>query len=163
MTPPTSANAAATDVFVPQASADLFDAVAEVERVIASLTGIRARMIDRAHDWVREHQASLPTSRGPSHDRRFAHEIVVAELAAVLRIPANSAARLVGESRTLVADLPATLEALGHGDISYRHAEIVIDNADAKTGSGGGSSTWRRALFGGRLHSVARTSPSRPS
>jgi hypothetical protein len=36
----------------------------------------------------------------------------------------------VGESRTLVTELPATLEALGRGEFSYRHAQVVIENAD---------------------------------
>jgi hypothetical protein len=52
----------------------------------------------------------------------------VAELAALLRITGSAAAHLVGESRSLVRDLPLALDALSAGDISYRHAVVVIDN-----------------------------------
>ena len=115
-----------SDVFVPHEAADLLDAVAGVGRTIAALEGARARMIDQAFAWVRENQRAL---RGARADDRLSRDILVSELAALLRIASGSAARLVDESRALVADLPATLTALGRGEISYDHASVVVDNA----------------------------------
>ena len=110
--------------------AALLDAVADVDRCVAGMLAIRARMIDETRDWMEAAAASSPMSRGPHADHELARQLLVAELAPLLRIPASSAAHLVGESRTLVTELPATLEALGRGEFSYRHAQVVIENAD---------------------------------
>jgi hypothetical protein len=117
-------------LFVGDEPAELLDAVAGVERSVASLLAIRARMIDQARDWMEASAASSPMSRGPIADRELARQLLVSELAPLLRIPLGSAAHLVSESRSLVADLPATLDALGRGEMSYRHAQVVIENAD---------------------------------
>jgi hypothetical protein len=124
-------NALITDALITEAPGDLLDAIAGIDRTMATLCAMKARMVDAARDWIRVTEASRTTTRGPSADAEMARQLLVSELAALLRIPGSSAARLVAESRTLVADLPATLEALAAGDISYRHAGVVIDNAES--------------------------------
>ena len=128
---PPVADATPVDVLLRgDVSAQLLDAVANVDRCVAGLLAVRARMIDEARDWMEAAAGSSPASRGPQADHELARQLLVAELAPLLRIPANSAAHLVAESRTLVSELPATLEALGRGDLSYRHAQVVIENSD---------------------------------
>jgi Domain of unknown function (DUF222)/HNH endonuclease len=119
------------DALIDEAPAQLLDAIAGIDRSMASLGAIRARMIDTARTCIADTEASRPTSRGPSADAEMARQLLVAELAALLRIPGATAARLVAESRALVTELPATLEALGAGDISYRHATVMVDNAES--------------------------------
>jgi hypothetical protein len=121
----------ATDALLADEPALLLDAIAGVDRSIASLLAIRARMIDQSRGLIEATEAARPTSRGPSADRELARQLLVSELAPLLRIPVNSAARLVTESRALVEELPATLDALGRGEFSYRHAQVVIENADS--------------------------------
>lgn len=119
------------DAALDAAQTGLFDSIAQVEQTIASLTGLRARLIDLARDLLVTGIASGPTSRGGEHDSTLARDLLVTELAPLLRIPGATAARLASESRTLVAELPATLEALGAGEISYAHAATVIENAES--------------------------------
>jgi hypothetical protein len=125
----TAALVATPDALVGDDPVRLLDAVADVDRCVSGMLALRARMIDQARRMIELTEAERPTSRGAAADREFARQLLVAELAPLLRIPANSAAHLVSESRALVTELPATLEALGRGDLSYRHAQIVIDNA----------------------------------
>jgi hypothetical protein len=119
------------DAALDAAQTDLFESIAQVESMIASMTGMRARLIDQAGDLLMAGLASGPASHGAEHDRALARDLLVAELAPLLRIPGGAAARLVAESRTLVARLPATLGALGTGEISYAHARIVVDQAES--------------------------------
>jgi len=120
-----------TDALIDALPSDMLDVVAGIDRAMSSLGALRARAIDSAWDWITDTEASRPTSRGPQADEQMARELIVAELAALLRIPGGTATRLVTESRALTKRLPATLDALATGDISYRHAAIVIDNCQS--------------------------------
>ncbi len=137
-------------LLVDDAVSALLDAVAEVDRTVAGLLAIRARMIEQSRVGMEASAASSPMSRGPVPDAELARQLLVSELAPLLRIPAGSAAHLVTESRSLVSDLPATLEALGRGEISYRHAQVVMENADDLTAEA-------RAGFEQAVLPVART------
>ena len=53
------------------------------------------------------------------------------ELAAALRLPERSTETLIGESRSLLRELPTTPAALAEGQIRYRHAQVMIDHANA--------------------------------
>jgi hypothetical protein len=121
----------------------LLDALAAVERATSSYAAVRAQLVDELHRAVTEVErargativsdgpASTPTPAptiGPPIAEQ-ARRLVVAELAALLRISGGSAAHLVAESRALSQQLPATLRALATGEISYRHATVVVDNA----------------------------------
>jgi hypothetical protein len=119
------------DAALDTAQSDLFASISSIDGTLAALMGMRARLIDETHRLVVAGVASGPTARGGEHDRALGRDLVVAELAALLRVPGGTAARLVGESRTLAADLPGTLAALGSGEISYAHAATIIENAES--------------------------------
>ncbi|MEO8261059.1 MAG: DUF222 domain-containing protein [Pseudolysinimonas sp.] len=119
----------ATDALITDLPSDLLDVVAGIDRAMSSMSALRARAIETALLWITDTESSRPSTRGPSADAELARRLLVAELAPLLRITGSAAAHLVGESRSLVRDLPATLDALAAGDITYRHACIVIDNA----------------------------------
>ncbi|MCU1443156.1 MAG: hypothetical protein JWQ59_1306 [Cryobacterium sp.] len=53
----------------------------------------------------------------------------LSEVATPQRLSEAMAAHLVEESRMLVSELPGTLEALEHALISYRHAQVIIEQA----------------------------------
>jgi hypothetical protein len=109
---------------------DFVDAVIQTDRVIAAATAWRAEQIDHARRWS---QISIPvtTSAGmtPWSQAETARRTLVSELACALRLPERTTQNLVAESEMLVQQLPATLEALRTGDLSYRHAQVVIDHA----------------------------------
>lgn len=107
----------------------LLNAILDIDRDIAALSAVKARMIDLARGWVE--RTSRSSSRTTAANAELARQLMVAELAAALRLSGAAAARLVAESRALTTTLPRTLEALGEGSISYQHAAIVVDNADS--------------------------------
>lgn len=109
----------------------ILDAVAESDQVIAAEMATRARLIDQAREWS---EATASTYQDPSTVRRWTNNAVarrslVTELACILRLPERTAENLIEQSRSLLHELPATLDALTHGDISYRHAQVIIDQA----------------------------------
>jgi hypothetical protein len=110
---------------------ELLDAISGVEGTIASLTASRARLVDLAHRVVVQAERVRSPDRGGHALAEHARRVLVAELAALLRTPAGSAAQLVGESQVLSHLLPATLEALAEGQITYRHATVMVDNANS--------------------------------
>ncbi|MGO4105797.1 DUF222 domain-containing protein, partial [Leifsonia sp. YAF41] len=59
----------------------------------------------------------------------WAHRVFVSEIGALLRVPQPSASRLIDDSQTLVRELPGTRAALEAGTISYRHAQVILDQA----------------------------------
>ena len=107
----------------------LLDAIGTTDRLMASHAAVRARLIDSLHREVVEVERSRPHSRTGHALAEHARQLVVAELAASLRISGTAAAHLVAESQMLSRRLPATLEALAAGEVSYRHASVVVDNA----------------------------------
>ncbi|MGA7205313.1 MAG: DUF222 domain-containing protein [Specibacter sp.] len=58
-----------------------------------------------------------------------AEQSAQAEIATVLRIPEGTAATLVRHSRELLESHPATLDALAHGVLSWRHAGTIVDES----------------------------------
>ena len=97
----------------------LLDALASVERATASYAAVRAQLVDELHREVTEVERARGASiSGPPLGEQ-ARRLVVAELAALLRISSGSAAHLVAESRALSQQLPATLSALATGEISW--------------------------------------------
>lgn len=107
---------------------DMLDVVVGLERCIAAMTALRAHAIDQTHAWFRSSQLATPRA-GTWDAATTAQRVTVSELAAALRIPESAAGRLLVESTALVRDLPATLAVLGKGEISYRHATVMVDNA----------------------------------
>jgi hypothetical protein len=111
------------------AASAALDAVAGVDKMIASLSAVRARLVAHAYDAVLAEQRAIPVQRTPHAKAELARQTLVTELAPLLRITPTAAAHLLAESRALATTLPATLEALGRGEFSYRHAQVVVDHA----------------------------------
>ncbi len=115
----------------PQVVADtlseLIDAVAGANRMIAAMTALRAELIDQARLWSEYTEEA--GNGGNANHRGMVRRGLRAELACELRMPERSIESLLGVSEALVHDFRPTFEALLAGEISYRHAQILIDNA----------------------------------
>ena len=113
---------------------DLIDDVAEADRAIARAAAKRAALIDQARSWSEATASLMPTDVSQVHRwsaTRVARRSLVSELAAALQLPERTTENLIEESRSLLRELPATMTALAEGDISYRHAQVMIDHANS--------------------------------
>ncbi|MFC6357324.1 HNH endonuclease signature motif containing protein [Luethyella okanaganae] len=109
----------------------LLERVAEDDRALAMHAASRSRSIEQARVWASGSDDIVPPgARLSDRDRQeWVRRSFVAEIACLLRMPERSAERLIDESEMLVNELPATLNALALAQISYRHAQIVLDQA----------------------------------
>jgi Domain of unknown function (DUF222) len=117
---------------------ELIESVAASDRMLASVSAWRAQLIDQARQWseLQSQALSQAQSTGQGSKRAggwdaatIAHRELVSELACALRIPERSADYLVTTSQVLVHQLPGTLRSLGDGELSYRHAQSLVDHA----------------------------------
>ncbi|MDP9026897.1 MAG: HNH endonuclease [Actinomycetota bacterium] len=109
---------------------DLIDAIVVIDRLISSLTATRAELIDGTRTWIETAEAiGRRPGRHGWNDAKVARRVLVSELAVALHISEREAGRLAFESETLITEMPATLEVLRTGRISYRHAAILVDQA----------------------------------
>jgi hypothetical protein len=69
----------------------------------------------------------LAAARPDAHD--LAMRSLTAEIACATRVPEGAVVRLLNEAEIIVGTLPATLEALSRGAISYRHAQVMASAA----------------------------------
>jgi hypothetical protein len=109
----------------------LLDDVAQNQSALAMEAARLAVSVERSRAWaVVSDELVLPDLRMTPRERlEWVMRTFVGEVAARLQLPQPTAARLVEESRTLVHELPHTLDALGTGRISHRHAQVIIDHA----------------------------------
>ncbi|KQV04944.1 HNH endonuclease signature motif containing protein [Leifsonia sp. Root112D2] len=109
---------------------ELVDGIAALDSMLATVTAMRAELIDQARQWseVTEHASALSGDAGWSAET-VARRVLVTELACALRMPERTVEGLVHESESLLHELPGTLRALHDGAISYRHAQSLIDHA----------------------------------
>ncbi|MDJ0338908.1 HNH endonuclease signature motif containing protein [Cryobacterium sp. PH31-O1] len=117
------------DLAINRAHAERAAAVDNLARRVAS-TAETGRPLPRAM-LTQEAQAAgeqgLPVQRWS--EKQAAEEGLVAELACLLRVHENTARNLLCVSKKLQHDLPATRAKLANGSISYRHVEVIVDNA----------------------------------
>jgi hypothetical protein len=106
---------------VPTREDDMLDVVAGLDREINRLAAAKALALDLAH------RAQLETVNRGFDSRVLAERSFRAEVAALLAISERAAENLIGVSGALVTTLPGTLKSLGEGDISWRHATIMVD------------------------------------
>ena len=127
-----------------QALFGLFLDDAEVEdRQVAVAAAARARRVDELRvlseqiaadeaDEERVRRASFGRARrtdsGWTVEHRAQAELAT-EIAAAFTLTRNTAQALIAESKTLVAGLPLTLDALGAGAMRYEHAKIMAATA----------------------------------
>ncbi|GLI26827.1 hypothetical protein ARHIZOSPH14_10690 [Agromyces rhizosphaerae] len=110
------------------------DRLVAIDAEIAALHAERAQVL--AHLAAGADSRAVVTGaaadRSPHPEQRvreLERRSLVAEVACALRLAERSAERLIDEGESLSLDLPATLESLGSGTISYRHAQRLIDHA----------------------------------
>jgi len=103
-----------------------------LSRIEAATSATRARFINEARlaFVVTERTVAGPERSAWSIDEA-ARRMLVAELACELNLPEGTVQQLILDSQVLVEDLPATLDTLSMGEISWRHAHIVADHASS--------------------------------
>ena len=115
--------------------AGILDTMTDVDRVAGGVAAARATLIESARlmsEALAAQQASdgaQPLGREPkgwNSDVRLRRELVF-DIAVRLRIPERTAENLIGESAMLAGSLTRTHAALADGQISYRHAQVIID------------------------------------
>ncbi|MDQ1580689.1 MAG: hypothetical protein QOD05_1464 [Microbacteriaceae bacterium] len=118
---------------IPAAVADtvsgMVDAVVDLDRMISGIRGMQAQLLDQARR--ASGLGSIKSSRLGAAGQGMQWRALRAELAAALRIPERTAEAQLAVSEALVHDVPDTLVALTAGEISYRHAQILVDNTAA--------------------------------
>ncbi|GHD51650.1 HNH endonuclease [Mycetocola manganoxydans] len=72
----------------------------------------------------------LGSELSEAQQREMARRSLVAELACALRMPESTVVGMVTDAEALMHRLPATMAALREGDISYRHAQVLIDQTN---------------------------------
>ena len=126
---------AAIDPVMSEFAAQLDEIVAN-ERATNALAARRVRLLDDLRRFSEsEVVASLGGPDAVGTEPRgwdaatVARRELVFELAAALRIPERTIEGLLDEAQSLSDWLPATVDALAVGDLSYRHAAVMIDQA----------------------------------
>ena len=117
----------------------LLGEVAAAEREIAVAQGRRTCAIEAARVWALDSVRALDPDLGPvdpadtervaaiRSQQTFANRSLTLELACALRIPEVSMGSLVHEAEVLTDHHPVTLAALTTGEITYRHADAILD------------------------------------
>jgi Domain of unknown function (DUF222) len=111
------------------------DGLVATRRAAGAADAWRAEQVNQVRR-AAELNVLVTTSRGmrPWSQEATARRVAVSEVAAALSIPERSAQTLIEESRTLVDEMPATLEGLRAGTFSYRRAKTIIDHAGSLGG-----------------------------
>ncbi len=99
-----------------EADAGVIEAIVETDRVIATLTAAKLRLIDFAHE------TQVGALSHALAEREFR-----AELATALRISERAADLLIDEAHVLGRYLPATRQALADARITPRQARVIVD------------------------------------
>lgn len=128
--PPTTEEIPTVPAAMANTLSALIESIAGIERMQASLAAAKAELVEQARQWsiVTETSTGQQGSGGWT-PRVIAYRVLVSELACALRIPERTADALVSDCETLVSRLPRTLAALGEGAISWRHAQVIIEQA----------------------------------
>ena len=107
------------------------DTVADDEAQLAMRAAHRASAIDEARSWaqVSDEFVLVNSTMSAAERTEWVMRIFVSEVATRLHLPQPTASHLIDESRALVQELPGTLAALTAGAFSYRHAQVIIDQA----------------------------------
>lgn len=108
----------------PQQPFDVIDVVSMLDNAMNRLAGLRAEAIEIGR---RQSVVSESLSDRSLADRSLAARSYEAEIACALRISERAAQNLIGVGSALASRLPSTLAALSNGEISYRHAQIMVD------------------------------------
>jgi hypothetical protein len=108
---------------------DIVDAVVNVERMISGLNAVRAELLNEAivlSDLQDQVSPADDSALNPSQSMRW--RSLKAEIACALRIPERTAENQLATAHSLAHQLRGALHALKTGEISYRHAEALVDS-----------------------------------
>ncbi|MEC5148385.1 hypothetical protein [Cryobacterium sp. GrIS_2_6] len=115
---------------------EVYDAIREADREMNRAAAKRAAAIyagQRVLADVGRARAEAAVRAGgprpPWSPEEATKEEFTCEVGALLRLPRRTAETLIEASRTLAEDLPATRDALTRGAISYRHAQVIMEQA----------------------------------
>jgi Domain of unknown function (DUF222) len=115
----------------PPRADDMLDVAVGIDRLMNQLAAARAAALDLAHKQRTDKRDADAASAASSSSRFNSHVLAErsfrAETAAALNISERAAENLIGQSEMLQDVLPATMAALAAGNISWRHATIMID------------------------------------
>lgn len=76
---------------------------------------------------LRSEEAFVAPMLTPERRREMAHRSVTAELATALHVSQSTMERQISEAWALATELPATLWAMRNGQISARHAAVIVE------------------------------------
>ncbi|MCQ1949570.1 DUF222 domain-containing protein [Arthrobacter sp. zg-Y859] len=99
------------------------DALSRMAHLMSWVQAQEARLVNRMEEIFREdfHAASGRLEPG------MAFSLAASECAAILNIPQVTAQRMMSEALNLCGTHTATLTALEEGQLSYQHAQVVLD------------------------------------
>lgn len=110
---------------------ELIDATVATQRVEAMNAAMRVDLIFLTVTYaLRSEEAFLSPTVAPERRREVARRSVTAELATALHLPERTMERHISEAWALSTTLPATLTALRNGDLSARHASVIVDETE---------------------------------
>ncbi len=109
----------------------MLDAVAVIDRIEAKQDAWKVEFIDQARqiaEMTNHGIVTVGSTLTEGKQREMVRRSFVAEVACVLRVPEPTAGQLIDDSEALMHRLPLTLRALRDGEISLRHARVIVDN-----------------------------------
>lgn len=99
------------------------DGLGVVARIEAATAAVKVRLLAE----YAEATAAMEGPADSAYESSAREMSLVAEVACVLTVGERAAAALLGEAHALTTTLPAALDALQSGKISWQHARIIVD------------------------------------
>jgi len=99
------------------------DGLGVVARIEAAAAAVKVRLLAEYSGAT----AAMEGPAGSAYESSAREMSLVAEVACVLTVGERAAATLLGEAQALTTTLPAALDALQAGEISWQHARIIVD------------------------------------
>ncbi|WP_164990360.1 HNH endonuclease signature motif containing protein [Agromyces albus] len=107
--------------------AELIEAAVQAQRIEAMNAAMQVDVIFlTVGHALRSEEAFVPNTLSAQRRREMAHRSVTAELATALHVPERTMERQISEAWALSTTLPATLRAMRNGQISSRHAAVIV-------------------------------------
>jgi hypothetical protein len=112
----------------------IVDEIAEVKRAEARQQAWMVELIDearRASEVTLHGVLTVGSTLSANQQQEMARRSLVAELACALRMPETTVIGMLTDAEALMHRLPETMGALRRGDISYRHAKVMVDQTSS--------------------------------
>lgn len=112
----------------------MLESIEATERMRGSIDAVQVREIQRTREFFEVLQQATPEELAATRSVKFesnalARRAFEAELAMTLRIPERTAQAKIIVAHALTNELPTTLETLSEGRITYRHAQIIVNES----------------------------------